>query len=333
MVAFIGIAYLWSSVIWISCLLIFNVQGANQLFSVSLGAFGPAIAGVVVVRALNRETARLSIIGFLVGALAAIASCATLVLGLTGLKSELYVTAKQPTLSTYFLMVPIVTLSGFIYSHSLAKSNWSRAWFFKMLPDRQTLALSLGVLCFLPTILVCSNWMANALGMEVAQPNYLKVSAAVWMPAMFFKLFTVFFMTGGNEEHGWRGVLLPLVQNKIRPIYAALFIGMIWELWHAPLVFSGIYGDGNPILTILNRMITTVLLSYLLTFIFNVSSGSIFLCVLMHSCQNTQVNLFFGSGFANAAVLVVVIALVVLSRMWRKESGYHPAFPQPKDAG
>jgi len=162
-VAFIGIAYLWSSVIWISCLLILNVQGANQLFSASLGAFGPAIAGVVVVRAQNRETAGLSIIGFLVGALAAIASCAILALGLTGLKSELYVTAKQPTLSTYLLMVPIVTLSGFIYSHSLAKSDWSRAWFFKMLPDRQTLVLSLGVLIFLPTLLVCSNWMANAL--------------------------------------------------------------------------------------------------------------------------------------------------------------------------
>jgi len=173
----------------------------------------------------------------------------------------------------------------------------------------------------------------NALGVKVTPPNYLKASGAVWIPAMFFELFSVFFMTGGNEEHGWRGVLLPLVQNKIRPIYAALVIGVIWELWHAPLVFSGIYGNGNPILTILNRMITTVLLSYLVTFIFNVSSGSIFLCVLMHSCYNTQIDLFFGSDLANVVVPVVIIALVVLSRMWRKESGYYPAFPQPRDTG
>ncbi len=330
---FIGIAYLWSYLITVTLLLVLKAQGANQLFGISLAAFGPAVAGIIVARALNDKPAGLSPVGFFIGALGATVSCSILVLGLTGMETEIFVSATRPTLSTYLLMASSVCLSGLIYSHSLASADWSRNWFSKMLPDRKTLVFGLAVLCFFPTLMIGTNLLARAIGLTVTEPKYLQTSAAIWIPAMLLKVFTVFFMTGGNEEHGWRGVLLPLVQVRMKPIFAALLIGVIWELWHAPLVFSGIYGDGNPFLIILVQMVTTILFSYLLTFVFNVSSGSIFLCVLMHSCINTQINLFAGTDLARVTGAVVIVGLIVVTRMWRKDSGYISALQTPQTSG
>ena len=142
---------------------------------------------------------------------------------------------------------------------------------------------------------------------------------------MFIKMFTVAMLTGGNEEHGWRGVLQPLLQRSMSPLVVALIIGVIWELWHFPLVLGGLYGDGNAALIVIGRMLAVVPMAFLLAAIYNSTRGSIFLCVLCHACINSQISLFGGSQLATLVGISVVIALVVGLRMWRRGSGFVPA--------
>ena len=115
-----------------------------------------------------------------------------------------------------------------------------------------------------------------------------------------------------------------MMQRRFSPLVAALIIGVIWELWHFPLVLNGIYGDGPAWQVVLGRMTVVVPLSFLFTALWNGTGGSIFLCVLLHACVNTQGNLFAGSQLALPISFLVLIALVVAQKMWRKGTGFDP---------
>lgn len=41
-----------------------------------------------------------------------------------------------------------------------------------------------------------------------------------------------------GEEFGWRGYVLPKLQNKYGPLVASLVIGTVWGIWHLPSFFA-----------------------------------------------------------------------------------------------
>ena len=58
---------------------------------------------------------------------------------------------------------------------------------------------------------------------------------------------------GFGEEFGWRGYLLP----KLMPLgkwKAYTLVGIIWGLWHAPLILAGFNYPGHPILGVLGMI-------------------------------------------------------------------------------
>jgi len=101
-------------------------------------------------------------------------------------------------------------------------------------PDRITIVLAIPVLLFFPVLLISSNTLADML-------------------------------TGGSEEHGWRGVMLPLMQKTMSPLVATFIIVVVWESWHLPLVFAGIYGEGNPLVILGVRILAMNPFAFLLT--------------------------------------------------------------------
>ena len=50
-----------------------------------------------------------------------------------------------------------------------------------------------------------------------------------------------------GEEWGWRGYLLPKVAQRMKFLPAVLFTGIIWGIWHAPIIIAGHnYGMNYP---------------------------------------------------------------------------------------
>lgn len=52
--------------------------------------------------------------------------------------------------------------------------------------------------------------------------------------AIFFNAFVAF-----GEEYGWRSYLTPLLARRLGWIGASIVVGIIWGLWHAPVILLG----------------------------------------------------------------------------------------------
>ena len=98
-------------------------------------------------------------------------------------------------------------------------------------------------------------------------------------------LFNMIFTFG--EEFGWRGYLLPRLA-PLGGIYAAIITGVIWGLWHAPLILLDSYNyPGHPWLGIGVMVLFTVSLSVIFTWL-RFRSGSIWPSTLAHAAINAQ---------------------------------------------
>jgi membrane protease YdiL (CAAX protease family) len=129
-----------------------------------------------------------------------------------------------------------------------------------------------------------------------------------------------------GEEYGWRGYLQGelIKMGKVRGI---LLVGMIWGLWHAPIIAMGYNYPGYPVMGILLMTLYTIALGFLFGYAV-LKSGSVWLAAFLHGLNN-QVAAFllamvyrpddpvfaFGLGLYGMAVWAIVVAgLLLLDR-------------------
>ncbi|HXZ05153.1 MAG TPA: CPBP family intramembrane glutamic endopeptidase, partial [Ktedonobacteraceae bacterium] len=94
-----------------------------------------------------------------------------------------------------------------------------------------------------------------------------------------------------GEEFGWRGYLLPRL-SPLGGVQAAIITGIVWGLWHAPLiVLNGYNYPGHPWLGVVMMVIFTIALSMIFAWL-RFRSGSIWPSTLAHAALNAQ------AGFA-----------------------------------
>jgi membrane protease YdiL (CAAX protease family) len=99
--------------------------------------------------------------------------------------------------------------------------------------------------------------------------------------ATFFVYNLVFF--GFGEEVGWRGFALPRLQEKYHALTASVILTVFWALWHGPLFF---YRPGYTTIDfagVTGWVFSLFTGSVLLTWLFNSSRASIFICAVFHS--------------------------------------------------
>ena len=97
---------------------------------------------------------------------------------------------------------------------------------------------------------------------------------------------------GGNEEPGWRGLALPKLQERYTPVSATFVLGVVWALWHLPLLatgpteFHGLASFVEIAPTTAVRILNIVGIAFVLTWIYN-ETGSVLLAILAHTGFNT----------------------------------------------
>ena len=137
-----------------------------------------------------------------------------------------------------------------------------------------------------------------------------------------------------GEEIGWRGFLVPELAKRHGFATTAIISGLIWAIWHWPILLFADYNPGTPVWFYLPLF--TVLLpaiSFVWTWM-RLKSGSIWPSVVLHAAHNTFIQAFFDpltvdtrqtryvAGEFGAALLLISFAMAIY--FWRR--GLPPSY-------
>ena len=135
-----------------------------------------------------------------------------------------------------------------------------------------------------------------------------------WSLISFFVLFFIYqFITAGTEEIGWRAYLLPSMLKKKTPWEASVKIGIIWALWHTPIVLYVFYSQNLPIFQILISFIGfiagTIAIATIHTYYY-LKTRNVLFNMFIHAISNT-LPMFVGMLFANSYEVSVVVQILL----------------------
>ena len=128
-----------------------------------------------------------------------------------------------------------------------------------------------------------------------------------------------------GEEIGWRGYMLTrLIDSGVpRPVLVG---GLIWALWHVPLVLGGVYAVGpSPALSAVLIVVSITSFGYVIGRL-RLESGSVWPAVVLHAVWNRVIQQIFDPATTGAGAtlwvgesgvltaLTLILAAVVFSR-------------------
>ena len=131
-----------------------------------------------------------------------------------------------------------------------------------------------------------------------------------------------------GEEYGWRGYLQTEL-FKLGRVRGVLLVGVIWGVWHWPLILMGFSYPGHPFLGMVLTVFFTTGLAIVLGYAV-LKSGSILLTSYLHALNDQVVgfivalgfkpfdNAFsFGVGIYGVATLAIIALLILRDPVWR----------------
>lgn len=138
--------------------------------------------------------------------------------------------------------------------------------------------------------------------------------------------FMVFILIFGPlpEEIGWRGYALDRLQTRWNAVGSSLILGSVWTLWHTPLFFiEGSYHHGLGFGTTGFWLFVgnLILVSVVMTWIYNNTNRSTLSAILFHFMINFVGELFTLSGAAEVYQLLAWVGVVlVIVLVWKADT-------------
>jgi len=133
-----------------------------------------------------------------------------------------------------------------------------------------------------------------------------------------------------GEEIGWRGLLVPELAQVTSFTRTALLSGLIWALWHYPIIFLGGYNGGTS--SWYSALCFTPMVIGIATLAawMRLKSGSVWTGMLLHASHNLFIQNIFDPLTQDTTVTryirgefgvaLAVIALLVGSLFWHKRA-------------
>jgi membrane protease YdiL (CAAX protease family) len=232
--------------------------------------------------------------------------------------------------------VQVVSLLGAIF---ILVANFKKNWREEM--EKFKLSFGRNKKYFLISMVI----LVSTLTLSVFLNYFLGLGKAAlrFDPTMFFTtiLLALFFAPISNwayflgEEYGWRVFLqdrlLPLMGNS----KGVLVLGVIWGLWHTPVIAMGYNYPGYPLVGVLCMTIFTVLLGVIYSWAV-IKTKSVWSAVWLHLTTNNLIGLgviyvaqptnpvfSFGIGLYGLLLLAIVSGILLFKT---KEYGFKKLF-------
>lgn len=133
-----------------------------------------------------------------------------------------------------------------------------------------------------------------------------------------------------GEEYGWRGYLQPEL-IKLGRVKGVLLLGVIWGVWHWPIIWMGYNFPGEPILGSLAMVALGIIFAFFFAYSVFKSQG-VWTAAYLHALNNQTLSFFFmavylptnnifsfGAGFPGIALGLIVVLLVLRDPVWKSK--------------
>jgi membrane protease YdiL (CAAX protease family) len=137
-----------------------------------------------------------------------------------------------------------------------------------------------------------------------------------------------------GEEIGWRGFLVPELYKSLGYTKTSLLTGIIWSIWHYPILLFADYNSGTPAWYGLSCFTVLVIaISFVFTW-FRIRSGSLWTAVLLHASHNLFIQSVFtpltkDTGKTNYyidefGIVLPIVGICAAVFFWLKRSELKP---------
>lgn len=165
----------------------------------------------------------------------------------------------------------------------------------------------------------------------------LIANPALMVTAFLPNVLTGLLIPSLGEEPGWRGFALPRLQKDFGPMLGTLILGTLHGIWHLPALFTPLLGPFSWD-SFLTFVLTAAAGTFIYTWVFNNTRGSVWIVILLHASSNAASNLVgslipegveltgwqsaLNAGWLN--VIAFGLAAILLIIFTRGKLGYRP---------
>lgn len=163
------------------------------------------------------------------------------------------------------------------------------------------------VILFLLITIIPAIFMVISKGLQYTEPWS-------WSMVQFLLMFFLYqLITASTEEVGWRGFLLPAILEIKTPWNASVRIGIIWALWHTPIIMYVFYSQDLAIIQILISFIGfiagTIAMATVHTYYY-LKTKNILFNMFIHGISNT-LPMFVGMLFLSSYEIAVGVQVLL----------------------
>lgn len=145
------------------------------------------------------------------------------------------------------------------------------------------------LLCFLISLIL-----------NMGEVDYTKIPNLSDVIQIILSIFINMIILFG-EEYGWRGYLLPELSKDYGKIKATVIVGIVWALFHIPVIFLSAKASGmsEPLIVCLVQAVVVFVFSFSYSYCYYLSENLIPI-LLMHSIWNELNTLVLGNVSSNS---------------------------------
>ena len=156
--------------------------------------------------------------------------------------------------------------------------------------------------------------------------SMLLPSGWVYIPCLLFMIF----LGGGQEEFGWRGYALPILEGKFGIWFANIILGIIWAFWHIPLWY--ISGTSQAYMNFGGFILLMTGYSFIFSWIRKISGNRPFSGLYAHGLANAIIPLMPTFNPQNGVIqprywiwVTLTLLIGVIITAFRKKEPLTPA--------
>lgn len=173
------------------------------------------------------------------------------------------------------------------------KSSWLVAWILPIIIVLLTIVIN----SLFPDVEIKKD-LTDLVPMDQVDEEQMGIVGMMMKPAFMTVITIISGLFAGatinalyafGEEYGWRNYLVAALKGK-KFVFAAIFIGIVWGLWHFPLILLGHNYPQHNVIGIFMMVIFCVLLSFIETY-FVLKAKSVYPAAIFHGTINAVAGL------------------------------------------